>query len=50
MEKLNLRNNDLVSLPVQLCGLKKLKGLNIRNNAIKEFPKDFGQLVLLNKL
>ena len=44
LEKLNLRNNQLTSLPDEICSLRNLKGLNIRYNQIKELPKEFGNL------
>ena len=50
MQKLNLRDNLLVALPDSLCTLKKLQGINIRNNQIKEFPKNFGDLKELKKI
>lgn len=47
---LDLTRNQLKRLPDSLTTLPCLKFLNLSSNLLGELPKDFGNLVLLDKL
>jgi Leucine rich repeat len=49
-EALDLRNQNLTSLPDSICKFRNLKILILQNNKIEYLPKDFAQLTQLIKL
>jgi len=51
LEKLDLSNNKLSSIPLELCkNLKSLTDLNLNNNKIQALPDEIGELKKLKSL
>lgn len=50
LEKLTLKNDHLLELPVGIVNLKKIKYLDISGNDFKTLPKEFSALVNLEEL
>lgn len=50
ISKLDLSNQNLISIPIEIFSLKNLKSLNLSNNKISEIPPEIIKLKRLEKL
>ncbi len=50
IEELNFKNNELYTMPNNICYLVNLKKIDFKNNKLTSLPKDIGNLKNLKSL